>query len=389
MSVEVEKDWIYKKVRSESASRSAFAYKINKMIKEKARQDVSYGHGRIVGYSREVIVKVTGGARNKRGIKRGVEYISKEWKEELIDSNGIVYKTKEEMESAARLLQENVIENSMSRSGRGAKITHNITFSAPRIAEVRKEDGLEAARATIREKYPDNYFVMAYHVETKNPHVHVILNIHKDTGEKIDIRKQDLREIREGFCKNLTDYGYEVKATRKYGYKEEEYKELITRENRNIYEIVDFGSASYQLDGRNQKSNYLKYKTTNEKEVTIWGASIIEEVIRNNIRIGDKVKINKMGEEKIKVPMYGKDDKTIERWKETKRNKWSIEKVTTDNVIKLGGEYHKEIKLDMPEQYKKQLAQKERFEEEKKLYLNPSYEKKYELEHKMQIRQKY
>jgi hypothetical protein len=387
MSVKVEEEWRFKKIKSETASKSAFSYKINKKLKEGAK--FSYGHGVGGVLSREVIVKITGGARNKQGIRGAVEYISKDWQENLIDSSGIRYKTKEEMEGIVKILQENVIQNAMFTSAKEVKLTHNITFSAPRIAEVSKEDALEAARKALSKKYPDNYFVMTYHADTKNPHVHAVLNIHKDNGERIDIRKKDLRDIREGFCQNLIEYGYDVKATRKYGFKNKKYEELMSSENRNIYEVVDFGSASYQLNKRNSKNNYLIYRTMNKgEEVKIWGKEIIEEVTRDNIKIGDLVKINKVGETKIKVPVYGKDGKTIEHWKDAKRNQWSIEK-TTDNLVKIERKQFKGIVLDTPQQAAKHLEQKQRFEHEKKLYLNSSYKEKHELEQKMQRKKKY
>lgn len=91
MGVKVEEQWCYKKVKSEAASRSAFCFKINRKLKQEAKTRMSYGYGNITGYSREVIVKITGGARSKKGIKNAIEYISKDWQEEVIDSNGIMY----------------------------------------------------------------------------------------------------------------------------------------------------------------------------------------------------------------------------------------------------------------------------------------------------------
>lgn len=254
-----------------------------------------------------------------------------------------------------------------------------MVFSAPRIADVKREDALEATAKVLKEKYPDNYFVMAYHDETKNSHVHVVLNIHKDDGKKIDIRKKDLRDLREGFCENLISYGYDVKATRKYGYKIKEFEELSSQKNKNTYEVVDFGTASYQLDKKNDKNSYLVYKTSNDKEVTIWGKELLDEVRRNDIKKGDLVTIKKTGQVDIKVPVYGDDSSTIISWRAAKRNQWKIEKAEADLKFSQA-DYPKEIKLDAPEQAAKQLAQREKFEHEKQMFLGLSPEEKLKLE---------
>ena len=123
-------------------------------------------------------------------------------------------------------------------------------------------------------------------------------------------------------------------------------------------------------------------------EVKIWGREIIEEITRKDVKIGDLVRINKVGEVKIKVPVYGHDGKTIESWKEARRNQWNIEK-TTNNSIKVERPLLKEIKLDSPQQAAKHLELRQRFEHEKKIHLNPSYREKYELEQKMQHKVRY
>ena len=199
------------------------------------------------------------------------------------------------------------------------------------------------------------------------------------TVKKIDIRKKDLREMREGFCENLISYGYDVKATRKYGYQIKEFEELSLQKNKNTYEVVDFGTASYQLDKKNDKNSYLMYKTSNNKEVMIWGKEILDEVARNNIKKGDLVTIKKTGQVDIKVPVYGDDPNTIISWRAAKRNQWKIEKAGADFNFH-DTDYSKEIKLDTPEQAAKQLTQREKFEHEKQLFLGLSPEEKLKLE---------
>lgn len=106
MGVRTEDEWRFKRIKSETASKSAFAFKINSKLKLKKQSDASHGFSvrTPYPYSREVIVKITGGARSKKGIRNTVEYISEGWQEEIIDSNGIKYKIKEEMADAVGIL---------------------------------------------------------------------------------------------------------------------------------------------------------------------------------------------------------------------------------------------------------------------------------------------
>lgn len=390
MGVRVEEEWRYKRVRSKRASRSAFAYKINRRVKEKAQNPKLHGYGGTVPYSREVILKITGGARSKKGIKNGLQYISKDWQEEIIDSNGIRYKRKEEIEGAVSTLQGNVVRG-MKSDGSAEKLTHNLIFSASIVAGVSKEDMVEAIVKTLKEKYPDNYFVCAYHDDTKKPHVHVVLNIHKDNGKKIDIKNKDFHEIRRDFCRQLVEQGYDLEASRrykdgKYNLEQKDYEEL-KRENKNVYQVVEFGTESYQLDQRNDKNCYLIYKTSNDKEVTIWGKELLDEVRRSDIKKGDLVKIKKIGQVAVKVPVYGDDGAKILSWRVAKRNCWQIERAGGNFTFSKVYDIPQEIQLDSPEQFAKQVTQKEKFEHEKQIFLGLSPEEKLspelELRHKL------
>ena len=89
--------------------------------------------------------------------------------------------------------------------------------------------------------------------------------------------------------------GYDVKASRRYeegpySLKVEDH-EVLKRENRNVYQVVEFGSESYQGDKRNSDNYYLIYQTENNREVTIWGKELFSEVSENNIQKGDLIKI--------------------------------------------------------------------------------------------------
>lgn len=371
MGVQVAEEWRYKKIRSERASRSAFAHKINQRLQKKEQRQMSYGYGGATPYSQEVVLKITGGARSQKGIRGAVQYLSQDGQVELTDSNGIGYKTKQEIDDAAHLVQSHVV-NSTKPNTKAEKLTHNLVFSASIVASVSKEDMQQAVIKTLQEKYPNNYFVCAYHKDTKKPHIHVVLNIHQDNGKKIDIKNKDFHELRRTFCQKLVDQGYDLKASRRY--EDERYnlqaqdQQDLRRDNRNIYEVVEFGSESYKANKSNSENHYLIYKTSNNKAVTIWGKELLDKISQNNIKPGDSIKIKKVGHTIVKVPVFGNDRQTILSWKEVKRNQWQIEK--QDCPVNLSHLKHdEEVKLDNPAQVDKQWKQRERFEQEKDLIL--------------------
>lgn len=378
MGVYVEKEWRYRK--NKNASESTFTHKINQIRKGNS-SSVRKG-------SREVFVKFTKGAKSRVGIRNAIKYISRDYKLELLDSDGLKQSSKEDIEDTIRFMQM----NADLPQRYGVDLTKSLTFSPPKIAAVSKEDTLEAVRKTLTSMYPANYFVMAYHTDTKNPHVHVIINVNKSDGTRIRISgDKDYDEMKKRFANNLKDYGYEVKSTIKKEEVREEWKELTSKTNRNEYEVVEFGSSSYQLDKTKDRNNYLVYRTHNGKEVTVWGKEIIAELKNNDVRVGDKIKLKKVGTRNIKVPVYSKDGAEIVSWKNAKRNIWEIKNLSRDIEIKLDTDEDKfaEIKLDGEIRQQMQMKSREEFDHEKNMLLNPEYKQKYEAEQKLKIKQKH
>lgn len=378
MGVYVEKEWRYR--RSKNASESTFAHKIN----QRRKGNTSSGRKG----SREVFVKFTKGAKSRVGIRNAIKYISRDYKLELLDSDGFKQSSKEDIEDTIRFMQ---MHTSLPQKY-GVDLTKSLTFSPPKIAGVSKAHTLESVRKTLTSMYPDNYFVMAYHTDTKNPHVHVIINVNKSDGTRIRISgDKDYDEMKKRFANNLKDYGYEVKATNKKEEIREEWKELTSNTNRNEYEVVEFGSSSYQLDKTKDRNNYLVYRTHNGKEVTVWGKEIISEIKNNDVRVGDKIKLKKVGTRDIKVPVYSQDGAEIVSWKNAKRNIWEIKNLSRDIEIKLDTveNKHTEIKLDGEQRQQMHIKSREEFNHEKNMLLNPEYKQKYEAEQKLKIRQKH
>ena len=168
MGVYVEEEWRYRR-KSERASKSAFAYKINQKRKSNTKSKTrSEKRG-----SREVIIKFTKGAKSRTGIRNAIKYISRDYKLELYDADGLFQRSKEDIEDTIWRMQMNA---SLPKK-EGIELTKSLMFSPPRIAVISQEDALESVRKTLTSMYPDSYFVMGYHKDTDNDHIHVVINM--------------------------------------------------------------------------------------------------------------------------------------------------------------------------------------------------------------------
>lgn len=87
----------------------------------------------------------------------------------------------------------------------------------------------EAVKNLVREEFDGHKYVLAQHLDTDSPHVHVIVNATNDRGERLNPRKQDLHNYRVNFAEKLREQGIAATATRrihqfkyKEGYKQSE-----------------------------------------------------------------------------------------------------------------------------------------------------------------------
>lgn len=287
------------------------------------------------GASKEVMTKVTGSAKVKQGVKNSIDYISRDDNLSLTDEQGLKINAEEAKQS---LIDSDDALQLSDKSRRTPDISKNIVFSPPVTAKVKPEEAIEAVRQILLKKFPDNRFVIAYHDDKKDhPHVHVILKTRKESEDKrIKITKQDLRDLRSGFCEELKLKGYDVKATHKQqvGLKSQLKEDALTapKRQKGVYEVIDFGRAPYQFDSKNKSQNYLTVKTLNKGvETTYWGKEFGALCEREKLQKGDLIKLNKTGTEEIKIPHLDKNGQQT-GWKTTQRNQWEMENLGVKGV---------------------------------------------------------
>ena len=81
-------------------------------------------------------------------------------------------------------------------------------------AGIPPEKVLGAVRKFCREEFAlKNRYVMALHTDEPHPHVHVVIKAMGEQGQRLNIRKANLREWRRGVAEHLNDLGVAANAT--------------------------------------------------------------------------------------------------------------------------------------------------------------------------------
>lgn len=321
-------------------SKSAFVYKARHGGKNYSRtvKDRTFAKGA----SKEVMVKIVGKGKTQLGVKRGIDYISRDGDLPLMNEDGHVSDKNTDKDylnaTKTHMVKETDARRLHDKHGKAnPAIVTNFSFSAPPMAKVKPEDAMNAVREVLHKKYPDNRFVLAYHTDKKeHPHVHANFRNENKYGDVVEFKPKDLRALRQEFCKELQAMGYDVKATHKqkiglYKSLEDEHKNAPKRQ-KGVYEVVKFGYDHYQFKPENSFQNYITVKTLNKGiESTYWGKELGELCEREKVAQGDLIKLKKTSSVKVKVPEVDSNEKII-GWKETKRNQWELENLGVGGI---------------------------------------------------------
>lgn len=173
MGVYVDKEHRVKRKSSENGRKSAFAHKVKNGGKNYSRNVQERINRK--GASKEVVVKISGGAITRQGIRNSIDYMSRESELPVMSESGRVWTGDEILEAKEHMIDRaNDPQHVMNDKGKeNKKITQNIVFSPPVSAKVKPEDLLESVRKTMQKKYPNHRFVLGYHCDKKeHPHVH-------------------------------------------------------------------------------------------------------------------------------------------------------------------------------------------------------------------------
>ncbi|MFL6604450.1 MAG: relaxase/mobilization nuclease domain-containing protein [Steroidobacteraceae bacterium] len=89
------------------------------------------------------------------------------------------------------------------------KLVHNIVFSMPKGTPPDKLH--RAVEKFATEKFGAQHrYAMALHTDQGHPHVHVVVRVISERGERLNIHKATLREWRRDFARYLRELGVEA-----------------------------------------------------------------------------------------------------------------------------------------------------------------------------------
>ena len=283
---------------------------------------------------KEAVIKITGNTKNLESFKRHIEYITRDYELPLYDNYGNIYEGKEAIKNYIELynIDGTIPEYEYTRKKERNEVM-NFVFSMKEQSTTPKDKLLEAVIKSVKEKYPDNPACFSFHGDTDNPHIHCDLKIQSLDGKRIDVKIADLQKLRKDYAKNLRDLGIEAYATRKYEkYDKDKNINLDTTvQDKNLtgagenkiknhhYEVVEFGKAKYKFDEKAKDSFYVKYKTTKDEIIDIWGEDLERVVKENDVKVGEFVKFKVTDKTPVEVQTKKLNKKT---------NKWTVYKKT-------------------------------------------------------------
>ncbi|EDP2927716.1 relaxase/mobilization nuclease domain-containing protein, partial [Campylobacter jejuni] len=225
--------------------------------------------------------------------------------------------------------------------------TINMVFSMKEHFTTPKEKLQQATITSLKKIYPNNFFVVAFHGDTDNPHCHICLKIADKNGKRINPKKADLANLRAEFAKALNELGVEAKATKKQREVEinQEFSVKLNTNNEinqalkikmHYYQIMDFGEANYQFstDKNAKKSYYVSYKTK-KGITTIWGQDLERVVKENKVLRGEYARFKIVGQEEYEIKRKAKiNNKWQEVVKTLKKPVWDVSVVGREKELK-------------------------------------------------------
>ncbi|EAJ6221310.1 spore coat protein CotH [Campylobacter coli] len=297
----------------------------------------------------EVVVKITSGSKNSQALSKHLDYISRDGNVELITNDFDIYAGEDEILEVKRIFKNEGSPIPLYKEGAKEKRhTINMVFSMKEHSTTPKEKLQQAVITTLKRMYPNNFFVVAFHNDTDNPHCHVCLKVADKNGKRINPKKADLANLRAEFANALNELGIEAKATNKKQREVEINQEFSVKLNTNneinqapkikmhYYQVMDFGEANYQFstDKNAKKSYYVSYKTK-KGITTIWGQDLERVVRENKVLRGEYARFKIVGQEEYEIKRKAKiNNKWQEVIKTLKKPIWEVSVIGREKDLK-------------------------------------------------------
>ena len=166
----------------------------------------------------EVMVKVSGGATSPKGVAAHFKYI---------DCHGdLELETDEGEHLNGRSVEKDLVEDwdlesesaachspySGKPGRKPAKLVHNVILSMPTRTPPAKL--LASSQAFAREQFAlEHRYAMVLHTDQAHAHVHMVIKVMSEQGQRINIGKATIWEWRSEFARHLRNHGIDANAT--------------------------------------------------------------------------------------------------------------------------------------------------------------------------------
>lgn len=167
---------------------------------------------RVVQKAPEVMVKITGRTKDGEHLAAHLEYISRKGELDLEQSDGALIHGREAVRELADDWAD--VGEGDSRRRANSNVSVSVVLSMP--AGTDPDRLKDAARAFARAEFGDTFpYVFAFHQDAKGeqPHIHLSVRALGVNGERLNPRKADLADWREGFARQLRGRGIQAEAT--------------------------------------------------------------------------------------------------------------------------------------------------------------------------------
>ena len=214
---------------------------------------------RTVRRTPEVMVKVLPkGTNSLQSVKNHIEYIGRRGKVELTSDDDEKLQGKE---VADQLIADWDLELdslrgksdlTASRKKSAPKLVHKVLFSMPPGTDPGKV--LIAVKNLCREEFGLKHrYAMALHTDEPHPHIHVLVKAMSEQGERLHIRKENLRRWRLEFARHLRALGVPANATQRYV-----RGETLPRKPDAIYRAILRGESTHMRERATLVAEELK-----------------------------------------------------------------------------------------------------------------------------------
>ena len=191
---------------------------------------------RVTGRATEVMVKITGFGKGTSHVKAHLDYISRNGDVELENDRGERISGKD---AVRRFFRDWDADFSVERRHKNQRDTMHLVLSMPETTD--PESVRLASRAFARETFGGNHeYVFALHTDEPHPHCHVTVKCLGFDGRRLNPRKADLQEWREGFAERLREQGVDAEATGRHS------RGVVRKPERAVLRHIERGDKTHK-----------------------------------------------------------------------------------------------------------------------------------------------